>query len=142
MNLNIEPEIATHIAKRSRGTPRLAIRLLESCQRYARAQGDEKLTMRHFEETVVLDGIDELGLTGDDQRIVKFLTVQPGKPVRLFTLEAATGIHRRTISEVLEPFLIRKGLIERTPQGRVITEKGMRHVEGTQQVQPVSEATS
>ena len=141
MNLTIEPEIATQIAKRSRGTPRLAIRLLESCQRYARSRGDETVTMRHFEETVVLDGIDELGLTGDDQQIVKFLTVQPGEPVRLFTLEAATGIHRRTISEVLEPFLIRKGLIERTPQGRVITEKGMRHVKGTQQVQPVSEAT-
>ena len=81
--------------------------------------------MRHFEETVVLDGIDELGLTVDDQKIIKFLTIQPGKPVRLFTLEAATGIHRRTIQEVIEPFLIREGLIERTPQGRVITDKGM-----------------
>ena len=142
MKLNIEPEIATQIAKRSRGTPRLAIRLLESCQRYARSQGDENVTMRHFEETVALDGIDELGLGPDEQRFIKFLTVQPGKPVRLFTLEAAIGVHRRTIQEVIEPFLIRSGLIERTPQGRVITEKGMRHVEGTQQVQPVSEATS
>ena len=142
MNLNIEPEIATQIARRSRGTPRLAIRLLESCQRYARSKGDEKVTMRHFEETVVSDGIDELGLGTDEQHLIKFLANQPGKPVRLFTLEAAIGVHRRTISEVFEPFLIRQGLLERVPQGRVITEKGMRHVEETRQAQPVSETSS
>ncbi|MCH7687262.1 MAG: AAA family ATPase [Planctomycetes bacterium] len=142
MKLNIEPEIATQIAKRSRGVPRLAIRLLESCQRFARSLGDESVTMRHFEETVVLDGIDELGLAADDQKIVNFLTIQSGNPVRLFTLEAATGIHRRTIQEVIEPFLIRMGLIERTPQGRVITERGIRHVEGALQAEPVSERTS
>ncbi len=142
MNLNIEPEIATQIAKRSRGTPRLAIRLLESCQRYARSQGDENVTMRHFEETVVLDGIDELGLGPDEQKIVNMLTIQPGKPVRLFTLEAVTGIHRRTIQEVIEPFLIRIGLIERTPQGRVITEQGTLHVGRSKEAQPVSEATA
>ena len=142
MNLNIEPEIATQIAKRSRGTPRLAIRLLESCQRYARSQGDESITMRHFEETVVLDGIDELGLGADEQRFIKFLTIQRGKPVRLFTLEAAIGVHRRTIQEVIEPFLIRMGLIERMPQGRVITERGIRHVEGSLEAEPVSEGAS
>ena len=142
MKLNIEPEIANQIAKRSRGVPRLAIRLLESCQRFARSLGDESVTMRHFEETVVLDGIDELGLAADDQKIVNFLTIQSGNPVRLFTLEAATGIHRRTIQEVIEPFLIRMGLIERTPQGRVITERGIRHVEGALQAEPVSERTS
>ena len=98
--------------------------------------------MRHFEQTVALDGIDELGLGPDEQRIVNMLTNQPGKPVRLFTLEAATGIHRRTIQEVIEPFLIRKGLIERLPQGRVIMEKGMRHVERSKEAQLVSKATS
>jgi Holliday junction DNA helicase RuvB len=98
--------------------------------------------MRHFEETVVSDGIDSLGLGPDEQRIVKFLTIQPGKPVRLFTLEAATGVHRRTIQEVIEPFLIRSGLIERTPQGRVITERGIRHVEESLDVETVSEGTS
>lgn len=141
MNLNIEPEIAAQIAKRSRGIPRLAIRLLESCQRYARSQGDEDLTIRHFEETVFLDGIDELGLGPDEQRIIKYLTIHPDKPVRLFTLESATNVHRRTIQEVIEPFLIRSGLIERTPQGRVITDAGMRHVESTENLQPAGEAT-
>ena len=97
--------------------------------------------MRHFNETVAMDGIDELGLGPDEQRIIKYLTLRRGEPVRLFTLEAAIGIHRRTISDVIEPYLIQKGLIERTPQGRVITERGMRHVEGTQQVQPANEAS-
>ena len=98
--------------------------------------------MRHFEETVALDGIDELGLGPDEQRFIKYLMQRSGRPARLFCSEAAIGVHRRTISEVFEPFLIRKGLIERTPQGRVITEQGMRHVEETRQIQPVSEATS
>jgi Holliday junction DNA helicase RuvB len=141
MNLNIEPEIATQIAKRSRGTPRLAIRLLESCQRYARSQGEENVSKRHFEQTVILDGIDSLGLGPDEQRIVNYLTIQAGKPTRLFTLEAVTGVHRRTIQEIIEPFLLRKGLIERAPQGRVITEKGIRHVESSKQVEPVREAS-
>ena len=100
------------------------------------------MTMRHFEETVILDGIDELGLGRDEQQIVNILTNQPGKPVRLFTLEAATGIHRRTIQEVIEPFLIRMGLIERLPQGRVITEEGIRHVEKSKEAQMVSEVTT
>ena len=66
---------------------------------------------------------------------------QPGKPVRLFTLESAIGVHRRTIQEVIEPFLIRKGLVERDPRGRVLTEKGMRHVERLNDAQLV-EVTS
>ena len=139
MKLNIDPEIATQIAKRSKGTPRLAIRLLESCQRYARSQGDENVTTRHFEETVALDGIDELGLGPDEQRFIKYLMQRSGRPARLFCIEAAVGVHRRTIQEVIEPFLIREGLIERTPQGRVITERGMRHVEGSLEAAPVSE---
>ena len=142
MTISIDPEVATQIAKRSRGVPRLGIRLLESCHRYARSRGDDQVTMDHFEQTVKLDGIDRLGLGPDEQRFVKYLTIQPGKPVRLFTLEAATGIHRRTIQEVIEPFLIRKGLIERTPQGRVITERGIRHVEGSLEAEPVSEGAS
>lgn len=140
--LQIDCGIAEQIARRSKGTPRLGIRLLESCHRYARSRGDEEVTMQHFEETVALDGIDDLGLGTDEQHLIKFLANQPGKPVRLFTLEAAIGVHRRTISEVFEPFLIRKGLIERTHQGRLITEEGMRHVKRTDRVRTVSEATS
>ena len=139
--IDIEPEIAIQIANRSRGTPRLGIRLLESCHRYVRSIGESKITMDHFEKTVDLDGIDELGLGPDEQRFIKYLMKQPGKPVRLFTLESAIGVHRRTIQEVIEPFLIRKGLVERDPRGRVLTEKGMRHVERLNDAQLV-EVTS
>ena len=100
------------------------------------------MTMRHVEDTLVLDGIDELGLGPDEQRFVKYLTKRRGEPVRLFTLEAAIGVHRRTIQEVIEPFLIRSGLVERMPQGRVITERGIRHVEGSLEAEPVSEGAS
>ena len=96
------------------------------------------MTMRHVEDTFVLDGIDELGLGPDEQRFVKFLMKQPGKPVRLFSIEAAIGVHRRTIQEVIEPFLIRKGLIERLPQGRVITERGIRHWPSLQWGRPIN----
>lgn len=140
--IDVEPEIAPEIARRSKGTPRLAIRLLESCHRYARSVGDNRLTMDHFEATVALDNLDTLGLGLDEQRFIKFLTKRRGEPVRLFTLEAAIGVHRRTISDVIEPFLIREGLIERTPQGRVITERGIRHVEGSLEAEPVSEGAS
>lgn len=139
--IDIEPEIAIQIAKRSRGVPRLAVRLLESCHRYVRSIGESKICMAHAEATFSLDQIDELGLGPDEQRFVNFLMKQRGKPVRLFTLESAIGVHRRTIQEVIEPFLIRMGLIERLPQGRVITEQGMRHVERLNEAQPV-EATS
>ncbi len=142
IEMRIEPQVAPEIAKRSKGTPRLAIRLLESCHRFARSQGDDEVTLRHFEETVALDGIDKLGLGPDEQRFVKYLTKRRGEPVRLFTLEAVIGVHRRTIQDVIEPFLIRSGLIERMPQGRVITERGIRHVEGSVEAEPVSEGAS
>jgi holliday junction DNA helicase RuvB len=129
MSFNMEPEVATQIAMRSRGVPRLGIRLLESCHRYSRSRGDDKVKMSHFENTVRLDGIDSLGLGPDEQRFVKFLMNQRGRPVRLFTIEAAIGVHRRTIQDVIEPFLLRKGLIERTQHGRVITKAGAEHCE-------------
>ncbi len=132
--ITIDPQVAVEVAKRAKGTPRLAIRLLESCHRYARSLGDNEVTLRHFNETVALDGIDELGLGPNEQRLIRFLSDRRGEPIRLHTLEAAVGIHRRTIQDVIEPFLIRKGLIERTPQGRVITEAGLRHVESTNPV--------
>ena len=142
MGIRLDARIPAEIAKRSKGTPRLGIRLLDSCHRYARSQGDDEVTMRHFQETVALDGIDELGLGPDERRIVNFLTKRRGQAVRLHTLEAATGVHRRTIQTVIEPFLIRAGLIDRTPQGRVITERGIRHVEGSYEAQLIGEAAS
>jgi holliday junction DNA helicase RuvB len=128
MGITVDAGIPRQIALRSKGTPRLSIRLLESCHRYARSRGDDQINMRHFEQTVVLENIDELGLGTDEQRFLRFLAERQGQAVRLFTIEAALGIHRRTIQSVIEPYLLRTGLIERQQQGRVITEAGLRHL--------------
>ena len=69
-----------------------------------------------------------LGLGPDEQRYLHVLADRPGEPVRLFNLEAAIGVHRRTVQSVIEPFLLRAGLIERQQNGRVITEAGLRHL--------------
>jgi holliday junction DNA helicase RuvB len=128
MSINIESEIGLEIAKRSKGTPRLAIRLLESCHRFVRSVGDDRITMNHFNATADLDGIDQLGLGADEQRYLKYLADRQGQPVRLFNIEAAIGVHKRTIQEVIEPYVIRCGFALRETHGRVITEAGMRHL--------------
>ena len=127
-SVSLEAEIPIEIGKRARGTPRVAIRLLESCHRYARSRGDEQVTMAHFERAAALEGIDEIGLASEEQRYLRVLADHQGQPVRLFTLEATLGIHRRTIQAVIEPFLLRSGLIERAQYGRQITIAGLSHL--------------
>lgn len=129
MEVELEQHVACEIARRSKGPPRLAIRLLESCHRYARSKGDERITMQHLEQTVFIDQIDSLGLGADEQRYLQFVGSRNGSPVRLFTIESAIGVHRRTIQTVVEPFLIRMGLVERTSSGRAITQAGLRHLD-------------
>ena len=126
--IEMAEQVASRISERSRGTPRWAIRLLESCHRFARSRGDERITMKHFEQTVALDGIDALGLGPDEQRYLRFLAERSGDPVRLFTIESALGIHRRTIQSVIEPFLVKSRLVERHTNGRTITEAGLLHL--------------
>jgi Holliday junction DNA helicase RuvB len=128
LGIELEERIGHEIGKRSKQTPRLAIRLLLSCHRFARSKGDDRITMKHFEQTVALDGIDELGLGQDEQRYLRLLADHNGKPVRLFTIESVLGVHRRTIQSVIEPFLIKSGLVERLAQGRTITEAGLRQL--------------
>jgi len=128
MGIELQPEVAEQIAMRSRGTPRLAIRLLESCHRLTRSVGATEVTMPHFERATQLEQIDSLGLDEPSQRYLNVLAQRCGEPVRLHTLEAMLGVHRRTLQTVIEPFLIRAGLIERTQHGRQIVEKGLRHL--------------
>ncbi|MCK4625663.1 MAG: AAA family ATPase, partial [Phycisphaerae bacterium] len=123
--------VAHEIAQRARGTPRLAIRLLEACHRMARSIAHDGIEMEHFQQTVVLEQIDSLGLGKDEQAYLSLLARRPGEAVRLFTLESVLGIHRRTIQSVIEPYLVREGLIERGTDGRQITEHGLQHVEAT-----------
>jgi Holliday junction DNA helicase RuvB len=129
MGVELDGDVAVAIATRSKETPRLAIRLLESCHRYARSRNDSCIEMSHFLATVGLERIDELGLSRDERRYLSLLAEKNGEPVRLITAESALGLHRRTIQAVIEPYLIRAGLCERLPAGRAITTKGMRHLE-------------
>ena len=126
--ISLDPAVGAEIAKRSKGTPRLAVRLMESCHRFARSKGDDQITRRHFEQTVLIDGLDALGLGPDEQRYLRFLAERHGEPVRLFTIASALGIHQRTVQSVIEPFLVKSGLVDRHAQGRAITEAGLRHL--------------
>jgi len=127
MGINISTAIAEQVARRSKGTPRLAIRILEACHRYSRSQGEPLVTEAHYDATVALEGLDALGLGRDEQRCLSYLAGRT-EPTRLSTLESALGIHRRTLQTVIEPFLVRAGLIERSDKGREITEEGRRHL--------------
>jgi len=83
--------------------------------------------MDHFQKTIELEGLDELGLSQDEQRYLDFLSRKPTKPQRLNSIAASLGIHPRTVQTVIEPLLLRLGLIERD-KGRILTEEGLDHI--------------
>jgi Holliday junction DNA helicase RuvB len=128
MKLLIDEQVAIGIAKRSKGTPRQAIRLLEACHRFTRSKGETQITVEHFDATVFLEGLDEIGLDPDEQRYLQFVAGKNGEPMRLFTAQAALGIPQRTIQANIEPFLLRENLIEAIQYGRRITQKGLEHL--------------
>jgi Holliday junction DNA helicase RuvB len=121
----IHEELLPLIAERSRGTPRLALRLLQSCRRVCRAGGDDTITLAHLNRACDLEGIDCLGLGPTDQ---KYLQIVADGNTRLNVIASMMGLPARTVSEVTEPFLIRAGLLVKDDQGRrQLTAKGRRH---------------
>lgn len=128
IGVELAAEVAQEIAIRARGTPRLAIRLLEACRRFARSRGEHNITAEHFTETVELEGLDHLGLGQDEQKYLRLLAERPSDALRLFSIEAALGINRWTLQRVVEPFLVRLRLVERDEDGRRITAKGLEHL--------------
>jgi len=115
------------IAKRSFGTPRLALRLLESAYRTARSEGLKLISHDHLERTLQLEDLDSLGLGLNEQKYLRFLAEASG-PVRLGVLATKLKVSDRTVSHVIEERLVYLDLIERRPQGRMLTEKGLAHV--------------
>jgi Holliday junction DNA helicase RuvB len=114
------------IAKRARGTPRLALRLLQSCRRVCRASNEMVVTSQHLEKACMLEQIDPLGLGPVEQ---KYLNVLAGGASRLNVVSSMIGLPTRTISHVTEPFLIRVGLIGKDDQGRrQLTAEGREHL--------------
>jgi Holliday junction DNA helicase RuvB len=113
------------IAQRSRGTPRLALRLLQAAHRVSRAEASEVITIAHLERACGLEGIDHLGLGPTEQ---KYLSILLEGPTRLNLLASRLGLPSRTVAEVTEPFLIRAGLVAKDDQGkRLLTAQGREH---------------
>lgn len=120
---------ATEIGRRSRGTPRLANRLLRRVRDFAQVRYDGKITEEVVEATLDLLEVDKLGLDHLDRGILLTMIENfAGGPVGLDTLAASVGEDSGTIEEVYEPYLLQKGLIMRTPRGRMVTDKAYYHL--------------
>jgi Holliday junction DNA helicase RuvB len=117
------------IAGRSRGTPRIANRLLRRVRDYAQVRGSGRVGMAEARAALDLYEVDELGLDRLDRAVLTALCRRfGGGPVGLSTLAVAVGEERETVEEVAEPFLVREGLLARTPRGRVATPAAWRHL--------------
>ena len=123
----VEDDVLRQIAQRSRGTPRLALRLLQSCHRVARSVGDNSITADHLLRACALEEIDDLGLGPNEQAYLR--TLMNGA-TRLNVLGSILGLPTRTVSQVIEPFLIRSSLITKDKNGlRELTAEGRAHVQ-------------
>lgn len=129
LSVDIDRESAKEIASRSRGTPRLANRLLKRVRDYAQVRGGGSIDLAIAQEAMAFFEIDELGLDWMDIRILEMLcNTFRGRAVGLSTLASATGEDANTLEDVYEPYLLQCGLIVRTPQGRMATPVAFEHL--------------
>jgi holliday junction DNA helicase RuvB len=128
MKVQIDADGAREIARRSRGTPRVANRLLRRLRDYAQVKADGVITKPVAMQALQLLDVDTFGLDDMDSRIIKTIIDKfDGGPVGLNTIGAAIGEDANTIEEVYEPFLVQHGFLQRTPRGRVATPQAYRH---------------
>jgi Holliday junction DNA helicase RuvB len=128
LGVNIDPSGAKEIAQRSRGTPRIANRLLKRVRDYAQARADGIITRRVAGEALALMEIDKAGFDSLDRKLLLTIIEKfSGGPVGIDTLAASLGEERGTLEDVYEPYLIQEGFIKRTPRGRVATERAYLH---------------
>ena len=129
LEVDITPEGAAEIASRSRGTPRIANRLLRRVRDYAEVRADGIITLALAKAALELYEVDKMGLDRLDRSVLDALCRRfGGGPVGLSTLAVAVGEERETVEEVAEPFLVRSGYLARTPRGRVATPAAWRHI--------------
>ncbi len=129
LGIPIEEAGAMEIARRSRGTPRIANRLLRRVRDYAQVKGDGCITLEIACQALSMEGIDELGLDPLDRDYLTALIREfNGGPVGIEALAAVLQEDARTLEEMVEPFLLQIGMVRRTPQGRVATEKAYLHL--------------
>lgn len=129
LNVPIDADGAAEIARRSRGTPRIANRLLRRVRDYAEIRGDGVITQAIASAALNMLNVDELGLDNMDRRVL-FAVIEKfdGGPVGLDNLGAAIGEETGTIEEVIEPYLIQQGFLMRTPRGRTVTRAACAHL--------------
>jgi Holliday junction DNA helicase RuvB len=126
----VDEDVFLRIAQRSRGTPRLALRLLQSCRRVCRAEGETSIALSHLERACVLEQIDALGLGPTEQL---YLGLLMEGATRLNVIASRLGLPARTVSQVTEPFLLRAGLMVKDDQGRrQLTVLGRDHLSNRQ----------
>jgi Holliday junction DNA helicase RuvB len=129
MNISITQRAAAALATRSRGTPRVANRLLRRTRDFAEVEGQGAVDVGVVEMTLDRLGIDEGGLDAMDRKVLHTIAYKfDGGPVGLDSLSTAIGEEADTIEDVYEPYLIMRGLLQRTRQGRVLTQTGRRHL--------------
>ncbi|NLX70158.1 MAG: Holliday junction branch migration DNA helicase RuvB [Clostridiales bacterium] len=129
LGIPIDAEGAREIADRSRGTPRVANRLLKRVRDFAQIKADGVITLEVAREALDLLQVDSVGLDEIDRKILMTIIKKyNGGPVGLDTLAASTGEESTTIEDVYEPFLLQLGFIARTPRGRVVTSLAYRHL--------------
>jgi Holliday junction DNA helicase RuvB len=129
LEIDVSAEGAEEIARRSRGTPRIANRLLRRVRDYAQVRGDGRVSIETAADALALFEVDEQGLDRVDIQLLSALVERfDGGPVGLSTLAAAVGEETGTLEEVYEPYLLQIGFLQRTPRGRMATDAAYRHL--------------
>ena len=129
LNIKYDEDGIIEIAKRSRGTPRIANRLLKRARDYALVEGQGILDKKSVDGILKILGVDDTGLDELDRNILKsIIKIYNGGPVGIETLSLLLGEDKRTIEEVYEPYLVKIGFIKRTQRGRVVTEHAYKHL--------------
>jgi len=129
LDVPITADGSLEIASRSRGTPRIANRLLKRVRDFAQVRGNGKITLEIAREALQMLEIDELGLDNTDRRMLEtIIRYYDGGPVGLETLAATIGEEAVTLEDVYEPYLLQIGYLSRTPRGRMVTRQGYSHV--------------
>ena len=143
LGVEISPEGATELARRSRGTPRVANRILRRVRDFAQVLGDGVITQELAHMALERLEVDERGLDDMDRRILQTLIGKfDGGPVGLETLAIAVGEEKGTIEDIYEPFLIQVGFLARTPRGRTVTRLAFDHFGLTPRARPQGEIWS
>ncbi|MCJ8138652.1 Holliday junction branch migration DNA helicase RuvB [Falsirhodobacter halotolerans] len=129
LGVDSDPEGTREIARRARGTPRIAGRLLRRVVDFALVEGNGRLTREIADTALSRLGVDDLGLDGADRRYILLLAENyGGGPVGVETIAAALSEARDAVEEVIEPYLLQQGLIQRTPRGRMLARKAWQHI--------------